>query len=260
MFLDEYEKYYDHYKPGIKKISVRSTYPKIDRKKIELQMAKSHGNYDLVFNQKGVLLHSVHLEKNKNFKIFYGYNRNGKLVSAFQLMSNTNELLEISEFSYDESGRILKEMCRSFEYNSYPPVISEYNHSYNGAVKETLITLDDYDDDYIIYSTFNGQNNLVEEKAIRGEDELVYWSKYEYAADETLVREISLDSNGNQDGLYEFLYPDNEVSTGYKYTSAKESYLREVSFEYNEKGHWVSQILITDGEPKYLYDRAIEYY
>lgn len=260
MFLDEYEKYYDHYEPGIKKISIRSTYPKIDRRKIELRMEKSYGNYDLVFNQKGVLLHSVHIEKNKNYKIFYGYNCNGKLVSANQLMSNTNELLEISEFSYDESGRPSKEMCRSFEYNSYPPVISEYNHSYKGAVKETLITSDDYDDDYMIYSTFNVQNNLVAVKAIRGGDELIFWFKYEYANNEIIVRKISLDSNGNQDGLYEFLSPNNDVSTGYKYTSDKESYLREVSFEYNEKGHWINQILITDGDPKYFYDRSIEYY
>lgn len=75
-----------------------------------------------------------------------------------------------------------------------------------------------------------------------------------------MVRKISLDLNGNQDGMYEILFPNNEVSTGYKHTSDKESYLGEVSFEYNDKGHWISQLLITDGEPKYFHDWTFEYY
>ena len=69
MFLDEFEKYNSQYEEGIKKISVRSSYPKIVIEPIDLKLEKSFGNYDLFFNSKGLLIHSVHTEKNKNLKI-----------------------------------------------------------------------------------------------------------------------------------------------------------------------------------------------
>ncbi len=70
MFLDEFEKYNSQYEKGIKKISIRSSYPKIINEPFELKLEKSHGNYDLFFNRKGLLLHSVHIEKSKNYDIF----------------------------------------------------------------------------------------------------------------------------------------------------------------------------------------------
>ena len=117
MFLNEFEKYNSQYEKGIKKISVRSSYPKIVKEPIDLKLEKSFSNYDLFFNSKGLLLHSVHTEKNKNFKVIYGYNRKGILISAMSLLSEKNELISLSEFEYDEKGRIETETVRSFYYS-----------------------------------------------------------------------------------------------------------------------------------------------
>ena len=82
MFLDEFEKYNAQYEKGIKKISFRSSRPKIVKNENPpLKMQQSHGNYDLFFNRKGLLLHSVHTEQRHNFKLIYGYNRKGILIS-----------------------------------------------------------------------------------------------------------------------------------------------------------------------------------
>lgn len=260
MFLDEFEKYNSQYEKGIKKISVRSSYPKIVKEPIDLKLEKSHGNYDLFFNSKGLLLHSVHTEKNKNFKIIYGYNRKGILIAAMSLLSEKNELISLSEFEYDEKGRIETETCRSFYYSLDCNVISECIHTYKENIHEMLMTSDDEEEDCTFYYTCDNKKRVIEEKAIRGENELVYWNKNEYDKNDNLIKEISLGEDGEPDGVYEFLPVNNGLATGYHYKSKDTNYLREYSFTFNDKGHWVNQVMLNDGEPRYFYDRIIEYY
>ena len=123
------------------------------------------------------------------------------------------------------------------------------------------MTSDDEDEDeHTLYLTFDIKNRQIEEKAIRNEDEIILWNKKVYDEADNLIREVSLDNNGEQDGVYEFFPPKNNVGTGYKYTSKKLNYLREYVYEYNEKRHWINEVMMNDGEPKYFYDRKIEYY
>ncbi len=260
MFLDEFEKYNSQYEKGIKKISLRSAYPKVERKTLHLKMEPSFDNYDLFFNRKGLLLHSVHIEKNKNYKVIYGYNHKGILLSAMSLLSEKNELISLSEFEYDEKGRIERETVRSFYYSLDPIVISECIHTYKENIHEILMTSDDEEEDCTFYYNSDNMGRVIEEKAIRGENELVYWNKNEYDKDDNLIKEISLDEYGKPNGVYEFLPFKNGLSTGYKYKSKETNYLREYSFTFNEKGHWVNQVMLNDGEPRYFYDRTIEYY
>jgi hypothetical protein len=261
MFLDEYLKYFGEYEKGARKICRRSSFQKIDKIKIELHFEKTQGNYDLYFNKQGLLLHSVHFETHKNYKIIYGYNRKGKLLSTIQLMSESNELLELSQFTYDVKGRISKEIVYSYEYNTYPPSLRECEHSYDGNCTKTLLKSSDDENNYCtFFSIFDNENKLIETKAIRHEDELMYWNKYEYDCAGLLKKEISLDENGFQVGLYEFLPHINGLSKGYRFSSSDKSYLREIAYEFNEKGHWITQVLFNDDEPRYFYEREIDYY
>ena len=114
MFLDEFEKYNSQYEKRIKKISFRSSYPKIVKEPIDLKLEKSFGTYDLFFSSKELLLHSVHKEKNKNFKVIYGYNLKEILIAATSLISEKNELIFLNEFEYDDKRRIESETVRSF--------------------------------------------------------------------------------------------------------------------------------------------------
>jgi hypothetical protein len=140
MFLDEFEKYNSQYEKGIKKISFRSTRPKLLKEPIDLTMEQSHGNYDLFFNRKGFLLHSVHTEKNKNYKVIYAYNRKGILIAAMSLLSEKNELISTSEFVYDDKGRIETETVRSFYYSLGYDVTEEHIHSYTDNKEEIFMT------------------------------------------------------------------------------------------------------------------------
>jgi hypothetical protein len=260
MFLYDFENYNSHYEKGIKKISVRSSYPKIVKETYDLKLEKSHGNYDLFFNKKGLLLHSVHNETSKNFKIIYGYNRKGILISAMSLLSESNKLISLSEFEYDEKGRIKTETERSF-YGTEWGLTTKYIHSYSAFAEEMLITNDDEEEeDGTFYYTYDDKNRVIEEKAIRGEDDLIDWNKNEYDKDGNLLKTISLDEYGQPDGVYEFLPLKNGLSSGYFYKSNDRNYIREYSFTFNEKGHWINRVMMNDGEAKYYNDRTIEYY
>lgn len=261
MFLDQFEKYNSQYENGIKKISFRSSYPRIAKKPIDLTIEKSHGNYDLFFNRKGLLLHSIHTEKPKNYKVIYGYNHKGILIAAMSLLSEKNELISISEFAYDDKGRIETETVRSFYYSLGYDVTEERIHTYTDNKEEILMTSDDEEEDeHTLYLTYDSKQRVIEEKAIRNEDELVYWNKNEYDKDDNLIKEISLNEHGQPDGVYEFLPFKNGLTSGYNYKSKDTNYLRECSFTLNEIGHWTNQVMMNDGEPRYFYDRTIEYY
>lgn len=261
MFLDEFEKYNSQYEKGIKKISVRSSYPKIVKEPIDLKLEKSHGNYDLFFNRKGLLLHSVHTEKTKKFKVIYGYNCKGILIATKSLLSEKNELISLSDFEYDEKGRIATETVRSFYYSLEYDVTEERIHAYTDNKEEILMTSDDEkENEHTLYLTYDSKQRVVEEKAIRNKDEFVYWNKNEYDKDDNLIKEISLNEHGQPEGVYEFLPFKYGLTSGYNYKSKDTNYLREYLYTMNEKGHWINQVMMNDGEPRYFHDRIIVYY
>jgi len=262
MLLEEFIKYNSQYEKGAKKISLRSAYPKVERKTLDLTLEKSFGNYDLFFNRKGVLLHSVHIEKNKSHKVIYGYNREGILISSMSLLSEKNELLALSEFEYDEKGRIETETDRSFFYSLGDVLTTEHIHTYADDKEEIYMTSDSYleEDEHTLYLTYDSKQRVIEEKAIRNADELVWWNKTEYDAKGEMIKEVSLSEKGEPDGLYEFMKVENGMRKGYKFTSKDTNYLREYVYTFNKQGHWIHQVMMNDGEPRYFYDRTIEYY
>lgn len=255
MFLDAFEEYNSQYEKGIKKISFRSYRPKIVNEKLPLKMEQSFGNYDLFFSKEGVLLQSVHTEKDENCKIIYGYDNKKRIVSSIKLSSLKNKLLGISEFTYDEKGRIKTGKCRSFYYSLNSENVTERIHTYLENKEEIfMISNDEFEDEYRFYLTFDYKNRLIEDKTIRNEDELVYWYKNEYAQEGNLVKQISLNENGDPEGIYEFMPLKNGMETGYKYSSKDNKYLREYVYELNEKGAWINQVMMNDGELMYSYE------
>ena len=271
MFLGEFEKYTLLYAKGARKIAFRSSYPRIMIKPVDLKLEKSYGNYDLFFNQKGLLLHSVHTEKNKNYKVIYGYNNKGILISAMKLLSEKNELISLSEFVYDEKGRIKTETCLHKYYTLGYDAKEKYIHTYTDQNEEILM-IDDRDDEeeYTCFIKYDEKQQKIENKLVRNiahiadefkwNDELVWWYRYEYDMNDNLIKEISIDKQGQEKGVYEFLPYKNNMDAGYKFSDKNTAYLREYSYTFNDRGHWIDQVVMNDGEPKYFYDRTIEYY
>lgn len=262
MLLDEFNKYNSFYEKGAKKISIRTSYPFVERVDLTLTIKKSYGNYDLFFNRKGLLLHSVHNEERDKFKVIYGYNK-GMLISAMKLVSEKNELISLSEFMYDEKGRIKTETVLRFHSRSEHDVIKHHFYTYTDNKKEVFMVNEDYDDEdeYTIFTTYDHKQREIEDKAFRNEDELIFWYKNEYDKDDNLIKVISLNELGETEGVYEYFTPFKKgFSSGYNYKSKDSSYLKEFSYTFNEKGHWINEVMIIDGEPKYFFDRTIEYY
>jgi hypothetical protein len=256
-------KYIDQYVKGASRISVRSSIPKIDLAQIELRMVNSFGNYDLYFNLDGKLLMSVDLDKKRNIKAIYCYGASGKLVSIIELLLDTNELIEISEFSFDVNGRLSKEIYHtSYDMSNKPSFITKYIHTYKGLKIKTAITTIPADWVHFIYSTFNVQNKKIEEKTIRKaeEDELVFWLKYEYDSNGCLIKEIDLYENGSVDSSIDYYYYPNGLHSGCRYTSKTDNYLTEIQYVFNERGHWINSVSLSDNDPFQFCDRAIEYF
>ncbi len=262
MFLEDIEKYTSQYQKGMKKITFRSSYLKLLKEPIEIKIDKVYGNYELVFNNNGLLLHSVHNEQNNNFKVIYGYNNKGFLITAMKLFCEKNVLISRSEFKYNNRGKIETETVYKFclGTNDYK-IIECHTHTYEE--NKRTITVKNYEDEkdtfFCVYLTYNNIGNVIEEKAldIGG---LVYWNKKEYDNDNNLLKEISLDENGVQDCLYEFFPLKNNLESGYVCKSAETNYRRDYSFTFNEKNHWINKVIMNDGGPRYFYDREIEYY
>ena len=78
-------------------------------------------------------------EKYKSYKVIYGYNRKGILISTMSLLPEKNKLLSISEFEYNEKGRIITETERSFEYDFDEAIITKYIHTYSDNKEEIFM-------------------------------------------------------------------------------------------------------------------------
>lgn len=260
MFLDEFLKYSSQYRKGIKSISLRSTRPKIEKNTYALELIESHGNYELFFNSKGTLTHSVHHDKPYKCTMVFGYS-GSKLIATSKLHTKDQNLLELTQYYYDQSCRIKKEVNWNFygyfRWNDNDKALHTYTEDSRIIV---LPKSKSSDDEATFITRYDKQGRIIEEKSFIEPNDLMSWSRNEYNSAGELVRKISLDENGIEDGVYEYLPYKDGLSTGYRYKSHKESYLKEYRYTYNEKGHWISQVMMTDGEPTYFYDRAIQYY
>ena len=61
-------------------------------------------------------------------------------------------------------------------------VTTEHIHTYADDKEEIFMTNDSYleEDEHTLYLTYDSKQRVIEEKAIRNEDELVWWNKTEY--------------------------------------------------------------------------------
>lgn len=259
MFLNTYEEYCSHYVTGAKKITLNSSYPKITKEPISLKLEKSYGNYSLYFNKNGQLVQSIHFEKSPPyFKIIYGYDKKGNLVSAMKLVIVKNELISISNFTYDNKGRVLTEKVHS-------PLGYKVNYEkfyiYSNKGKEVLITNDKGEPEgHTFLYTYDKNFRVIEVKGMLMDGEIFSWNKMKYDKTGNLIEEISLDENEVIHGTYSYFPNKNGLPMGYSFKSKDLNYQRTYSYKFNEKGHWIEKAMFNDEEPRYYYKRTLEYF
>jgi hypothetical protein len=268
MIKSDYEKYIEHYVKGAKKISVRSKTLQLNLKEIDLKVKKSFGNYDLFFNKVGKLMHSVHYENEHSSKVLYAYDENDLLLTEIQLQSITNRLISNTTYLYDENYRIKSIICKREETSVGSFVFTEETRVYDG-LKVHIIFRDNLSssnsendklDKLEIFLTYNEDNLIIEDKGVVNEKELSWWNKNEYDLNGNIRFEYSLDNNGEIDGVYTFLEELHGISTGFKFKDKDLEFVRLSEFQFNERSHWIAETSFLNGEPRYIYERIIDYY
>ena len=248
MFLEKYNNLVSEYTKGAKRITFRSY--KMRKQKDgsqSFQRVKSTKNYDLFFNDSGLLLESRH--------------------DSSCLELKTHLLVSLIEFFY-EQDKIIRETCFDYYYSHYDIVITkevkrEIYHTYSVGkeVKVMSSSAEDADEDATFFLNFDEHNRTIEEKVIRDNDELIYWQKYIYDVEGNLIKEISLSDDETETGYYEYSTKYKGLQNGYKYYSKDgNNYSQDYTYQFNEKGVWTKLEITRDGIPKFLYERNIEYW
>ena len=167
MFLDDHQKYTSEYVKGVKYVYYRTFRPKVAKGETTFsEKEMCYENYDLQFNRQGLLLQSTHIGRKDPFQIIYAYDKKGRLVSAMKVSYLENVLLSLSEFTYDEQGRIELEQCRSFYHSMGYNGLKERIHTYKGNSEELLLTSDDEDEDECtFYLTYDDAHKVIEHRA-----------------------------------------------------------------------------------------------
>lgn len=258
MLTEDIQKLTEQYRKGIKKITHNSITFKIDKSTNELNTQKNLGNYELYFNKEGRLVHSIHNEYINKRKCTYGYNRFGKLTTIIDLYSSNNEVYSTSNLKYDKMGRIEKEVEDIVGIKKV-----EINYTYGENFKCIFLpSTDERDDDAHFYEYYNEKKQLIEKKAYRNnnEEDLIWWIKFEYDENGNNITEYDLNIDGSVDCVYKLFLPVNGLRSGFKSISKDKTYVRDIKHTFNERGDWISEVLMNDGEPLIYYERNIEYY
>jgi hypothetical protein len=239
-FLSLYEK-------NAKKIAVR-TFTPIDENN---NLKKSHGNFDLYFNKKGVLLKSYHFDRN-GYVMIYTYNNKGSLDTILQFKSDANVLISTNVKTYDNNDKLIyeKETYEAFEYEAF--------YEYIDNIKITkLISSDKKNEVYYCYEPFDDFNTIIEIKELNNDD-LISWDKLEYDLDKQLTKMISLNKNGDLDAITHYFRDSNDIETGYCFESEDLSYTRKIETVFNENKHWIRKTNYNDNKILFVIERQIE--
>jgi len=142
------------------------------------------------------------------------------------------------------------------------PGVSEIKHTYSGNVEivtESTDPVDDYTN--VILITYDEKQRPIEKKSINSYKKRCYWIKKAYDESNNLQQEYFLDESGQTTSIIEYK-PNNEkgASPSYIRTSQSKDFTKDDIFTYNEKGQWISQLVLLNGDPISYSERTIEYF
>lgn len=263
MFLENVNQLYRYYVVVGKKVFVRTTYMKIlSRPKPSAEFAKSSPDVDLYFDEQGLLKGCY--DQRKGQKITFNYNEDKRLSELLIFGKSDRYIIESTRFDYDDQGRIISEVVdeRNGEEDEDPPSIW---YKYDGNVVNIHYPTDRYTkDDAIFTYVYNDRHQIIEQKGIRNEDEVIIWDKIEYDSHGKKVKEISLDEKGLPEGFTLYFYNEKGLEISFKdfdKDGVFTGFFNDRLYQYNERGDWVNHVLTDEfGAPKIIYDREIEYY
>ena len=109
MLLSVFEQYKSEYVANARKISVRSSHPKVMNKQPFLKLKEAPNNFDLFFCKSGLLMYSLSKGDYNNFNTLYAYNEMHSLLNETLLDPKGTKIIKTKQFLYDDNQRILSE-------------------------------------------------------------------------------------------------------------------------------------------------------
>ena len=163
---------------------------------------------------------------------FYG--ENGLRDSSY-VYNGLGELSEISVFLYDNTGIVSKIENYSPDGDLLYNEIMEYNA--DRMPVKTKIFIDSEEDIVLITETQYNDKKLKQQGLYHDILQDIYiTAKYEYGANEILIKRSYFDRDGESQGIYEFEY------------------------EYNNNKNWIRCNEFRDGKQSFIVERIIEYF
>ncbi|MBK7212938.1 MAG: hypothetical protein IPH88_06505 [Bacteroidales bacterium] len=184
-----------------------------------------------------------------------------RLVRIETFNKSKGELILKSVFTYDKKGRITKERCYIVQFGQITGV-SELKHTYTGNVEITIESTNPEDDytNYIL-TTYDARQRPIETKSVNSTIKSCYWFKCVYDENDLLINKYLLDESGQTTRIIEHKSNNEKGATpSFNSFSQHLDYIKDDIFTYNEKGHWLSQLVLLNGKPSKYHERTIEYY
>lgn len=242
MFTFDLEKYLSHYVRNAKRIAVRNF--RYTVKDGALTKNKGYKDFDLFFNNKGLLLEIIHLNHRIEKSTVY-YNSDKQIIKIVKSRWSNNEFLSEIDTNYDEQNRLLYEGERlNFTYSDF-----RYSQEFYYKYEDNIRTIDAYYEDeeerYTITEILDNNGNATETKAVEENGELKYWLKDLFDENNKYIRTMSLNKDGTED-----IRDDKPV--------IEDSY--DEKFSNNDKNNWIVKEVYKNNILKESTERNITYF
>jgi hypothetical protein len=256
MFLDDVSIYFKLAVPNARKVSIKTTSPNINKASLTFTEEKRHGNFDLYFNKRGILMLSFHFEKNGSYKIIYGYNNSNQLLTLTKLHSESNIIQSNTSIKYNSNGKIISEKSKEYYIDgSYH--INKNKYSYSENYTEIKHTYDLEKLNATTCLTYNNNGNLIEDKRCREVDDVYWWDKHIYE-NGLLVKTYHLDG---EPGFMIEHYPQiKNLPIKEKMISPKGETIHDYNYEFDNKDNWILRTHFRNDIPITFCSREIEFY
>ena len=256
MKIETFNDYMSEYISGAKSIEYIFYQVKISETTSNRILKPYTESYNLYFSLDGLLRQSIHFSKN-SFNRIYFYKQK-KLVQVVVYKIRANELIDSIDYYYNEDGLI--------DYVEGDNI--EYNYIYKSGSKSIQEYHNFEEMEYMHHITYDDNNKEIEIKVIRNEDDieegdiidLMYWVKNEYDDLGNLIKEISFNHKGEEDGITVNSYFDNGLLKSSKTSSKEYNYEKTFEYLFNLKEHWIRKTEYHDGLSACYYERTIQYY
>lgn len=242
MYTFDIEKYLNHYVRNAKRIAVRNF--RYTSKDGALTKNKGYKDFDLFFNNKGVLLEVIHLDFRIDKSTIY-YNKKNQIIKIVKSRWSNNEIISEIDTGFDEQNRLIYESEKLDFTNDTCIYAQELFYNYEGNIRTTDMYCENNEEHYIITEVLDDNGNAIETKSVEENGELKYWLKDLFDENNKYVRTMSLNEDRTED-----IRDDKPV--------IEDTY--DEKFSNNDRNNWIVKEVYKNNILKESTERNITYF